>query len=150
MKPRRVARRLALDLLYEAEIRSLLPGEALERRGDDGWVIRADSDVPEEDLDVPADAIEYAQVLISGVQEHQAELDELIVRYADRWAIDRMPVIDRSLVRMALFELLHSDDVPVAVVINEAVELAKELSTDDSGRFVNGLLGRIAERETAR
>jgi transcription antitermination protein NusB len=150
MKPRRVARRLALDLLYEAEIRSLLPGEALERRGDDGWVIRADSDVPEEDLDVPADAIEYAQVLISGVQEHQAELDELIVRYADRWAIDRMPVIDRSLVRMALFELLHSDDVPVAVVINEAVELAKELSTDDSGRFVNGLLGRIAERETTR
>ncbi|HVM35229.1 MAG TPA: transcription antitermination factor NusB, partial [Actinomycetota bacterium] len=82
--------------------------------------------------------------------EHQAELDELIVRYADRWAIDRMPVIDRSLVRMALFELLHSDDVPVAVVINEAVELAKELSTDDSGRFVNGLLGRIAERETTR
>ncbi|HVM36370.1 MAG TPA: transcription antitermination factor NusB [Actinomycetota bacterium] len=150
MKPRRVARRLALDLLYEAEIRNLLPGEALERRGDDEWVIRADSDAPEEDLDVPADAIEYAQVLISGVQEHQAELDELIVRYADRWAIDRMPVIDRSLVRMALFELLHSDDVPIAVVINEAVELAKELSTDDSGRFVNGLLGRIAERETAR
>jgi N utilization substance protein B len=71
----------------------------------------------------------------------------LIVKYADRWAIERMPVIDRSLLRMALFELLWGDDIPVAVAINEAVELAKSLSTEDSGRFVNGLLGKIAEQE---
>lgn len=150
MKPRRVARRVALDVLYEAEIRDLLPREALARRASGDWVLPAESDTPEGDVEVPPEAVAYAEVLVCGVQEHQAELDELIVRYADRWAIDRMPIIDRNLVRMALFELLHSDDVPVAVVINEAVELAKELSTDDSGRFVNGLLGRIAEREAAR
>ncbi|MFP5298419.1 MAG: transcription antitermination protein NusB, partial [Actinomycetota bacterium] len=66
-------------------------------------------------------------------------------RYADRWAIERMPVIDRNLIRMALFEVLWGDQVPVPVAINEAVELAKALSTEDSGRFINGLLGRIIE-----
>lgn len=149
MKHRRAARRIALDVLYEAEIRDLLPGEALDRRADEEWVLPAEDEAAGADAVVAPEAIEYARTLVLGVQDHQAELDELIVSYADRWAIDRMPVIDRSLLRMALFELLHEDDVPVAVVINEAVELAKELSTDDSGRFVNGLLGRIAERESA-
>ena len=75
---------------------------------------------------------------------HRAELDRLIASYAEDWTIERMPVIDRNLLRLGTFELLYLDDVPAAVTINEAVELAKTFSTEDSGRFVNGILGRIA------
>ena len=145
MRARRTARRLALDVLYEAEIRDLLPLEAWDGREEDGWVVKALAD---DDEPSPA-VITYARTLVTGVQEHQADIDELIVHYADRWAIERMPVVDRSLVRMALFELLWCPDIPIAVAINEAVELAKSLSTEDSGRFVNGLLGRIAELESS-
>ena len=95
------------------------------------------------------EALSYATRLVEGVQEHSAEIDTHIGRYADRWALDRMPVVDRSLLRLAVFELLWMHDVPVAVVINEAVEIAKALSTEDSGRFINGLLGRIAEETKA-
>jgi N utilization substance protein B len=84
------------------------------------------------------------------VQAHQADIDRLIALYADRWAIERMPVVDRSLLRIAIYELLWRTDIPVPVAINEAVELAQELSTDDSGRFINGLLGRIVEQEAVR
>jgi N utilization substance protein B len=145
VRARRTARRLALDVLYEAEIRELLPLEAWDERGEDGWVVQALPD----DADPAPEAIDYAHALVTGVQEHQADIDVLIVRYADRWAIERMPVVDRSLVRMALFELLWRPDIPVAVAINEAVELAKSLSTEDSGRFINGLLGRIVDTERA-
>ena len=149
MKARRTARRLALDVLYEAEIRDLLPLEAWELRTAEGWVVAASGgdDGTELEPDPTPEISQYALDLIDGVQGHQADIDELIAKYADRWAIERMPVIDRNLVRMALFELLWRDDVPVAVAINEAVELAKSLSTDDSGRFVNGLLGKIVEQE---
>lgn len=138
-----MARRLALDVLYEADIKDLLPLEVLGERKRHGWELDGD------DLDDPGpDSIAYAEVLVTGVQDHQADLDELISRYAEGWTIDRMPVVDRTLVRMAAFEVLWGDDVPVAVAINEAVELAKSFSTDDSGRFVNGLLGRIVESHT--
>jgi N utilization substance protein B len=150
MRVRRAARRLALDVLYEAEIRDLLPLEAWAVRSEDGWVVAAAGEAGqgEEQPDRPPDeALGYGQELVEGVQAHQADLDALIARYADRWAIERMPVIDRNVLRMALFELLWRRDVPVAVVINEAVELAKALSTDDSGRFINGLLGRIVDKE---
>ena len=154
MRARRAARRLALDVLYEAEIRDRLPLEALEAREREGWVIPGAEeavDAPEHALEQsPAEVIEYARRLVAGVQAHQADIDALIVKYADHWAIERMPVIDRNLVRIALFELLWRRDIPVAVAINEAVELAKELSTDDSGRFVNGLLGRIVDQELVR
>ena len=148
MQVRSAARRLALDVLYEAEIRSSLPLEAFELRSSYGWVVATSADeerAPAPDQPPSDEAIAYARLLVSGIQEHHAEIDELIARYADRWSIDRMPVIDRNVVRMAVFELLWCDDVPVAVAINEAVELAKAFSTDDSGRFVNGVLGRIAE-----
>ncbi len=138
MKERRAARRLALDVLYEAEIRSMLPIDAFRDRQRLGWAVE-DGEEPE------AAVLQYARTLVAGVQEHQAGADALIVRYADRWAIERMPVIDKNLLRMALFELLWGDRIPVAVAINEAVELAKEYSTEDSGRFVNGLLGKIAD-----
>jgi transcription antitermination protein NusB len=94
-------------------------------------------------LPAPPDA--YATELVRGVEDHREEVDALIRKYADRWALERMPVIDRNLLRIAVFELAHRPEVPVAVAISEAVELAKRYSTDDSGRFVNGMLGRIAE-----
>ncbi len=92
----------------------------------------------------------FASELVRGVTEHCDELDELISGHAKDWAIERMPVIDRNLLRMALFEMLHLDDVPAAVAINEAVELAKIYSTEDSSRFVNGLLGSVSAELSAR
>lgn len=150
MKVRRNARRLAVDVLYEAEIRGSLPEEAFAAREREGWVIPSgsDDDLHRSSVEAPdPEVLDYALALVKGVQSHHADLDELIVRYADRWAIDRMPVVDRTLLRIALFELLWRDDVPVAVAINEAVELAKSLSTEDSGRFINGMLGRIVEEQ---
>lgn len=150
MQLRSAARRLALDVLYEAEIRGWLPNEAFERHASSGWVVPAPGDQEGDgepgSTEPPSDeVVAYALELVTGVQEHHAEIDELIARYADRWTIERMPMIDRNVIRIALFELLWGDDVPVPVAINEAVELVKALSTDDSGRFVNGLLGKIAE-----
>lgn len=148
MKARRTARRIALDVLYEAEIRGSLPRDALQERERNGWVVATSEDLSgplENETGPSGESVAYARRLIEGVQDHNADIDELIGRYADRWAIERMPVVDRTLLRMAVFEMLWGDDVPVAVVINEAVELAKQLSTEDSGKFINGLLGRIAE-----
>lgn len=150
MRARRIARRLALDVLYEAEIRGQLPTDTFEDRQGLGWYAGVPADPSEDDEfespEAPTEEIlEYARALVEGVQAHHADADELIARYADRWAIERMPVIDRNLIRMALYEVLWGDQVPVPVAINEAVELAKALSTEDSGRFINGLLGRIIE-----
>ena len=148
MKERRAARRLAVDVLYESEIRDSLPTEALAARQRSGWVVPTSDDLNGlvNEGEVPSEqAVGYAGRLVEGVQTHHADIDALIVRYADRWAIDRMPVIDRTLLRIGVFEMLWEKDVPVAVAINEAVELAKQLSTEDSGKFINGLLGRIAE-----
>lgn len=148
MRERRAARRLAIDVLYESEIRDSLPTEALAARQQSGWVVATSDDLSEPfGIKEPPsnDAVAYARRLIEGVQNHHADIDALIARYADRWAIDRMPVVDRTLLRIALFEMLWGEDVPFAVAINEAVELAKQLSTEESGKFINGLLGRIAD-----
>jgi transcription antitermination protein NusB len=145
-KERRAARRLALDVLYEAEIRDELPTERLAAHQRSGWVAPAstDDDEPSSGEVIP-EVSAYARVLVEGVQEHQADIDALIAKLADRWTIERMPVIDRTLLRIGIFELLWRDDIPTAVAINEAVELAKSLSTDESGRFVNGVLGKVAD-----
>jgi transcription antitermination protein NusB len=148
-RSRRTARRLALDVLYEAEIRDDLPLEAWAARSSDGWIVPTDdetADAPAPEREPEPAAIDYARVLVEGVQSHAADIDALIAEYADHWTIQRMPVVDRNVLRVALFELLWRPDVPVPVAINEAVELAKALSTEESGRFVNGLLGRIAEQ----
>ncbi|MDQ3985240.1 MAG: transcription antitermination factor NusB [Actinomycetota bacterium] len=151
MRERRAARRAAIDVLYEAEIRDELPLEALQNRRSEGWVVASGDEAATADEPGPsADVFAYAEMLVEGVQLHQAEIDALIARYADRWAITRMPVVDRTLLRIALFELLWRDDIPIPVAINEAVELAKELSTEDSGRFINGLLGKVVEAEGVR
>ena len=128
MLARTKARKRALDILHAAD--------ALDR---------APLDVLAEQPDVPG----FTRELVEGIEANRAELDDLIRRYADRWVLERMPIVDRNLLRIGIFELLHRPDVPVAAAINEAVDLAKMFSTEDSGRFVNGLLGRVA-REHSR
>jgi len=96
-----------------------------------------------DDLPFPPDA--YASALVVGLDEHREEIDALIRKYSEHWALERMPVIDRALLRIGTYELGWMPETPTAVVITEAVELAKQYSTKDSGRFVNGLLARIAE-----
>ncbi|HEV7756492.1 MAG TPA: transcription antitermination factor NusB [Mycobacteriales bacterium] len=121
------ARKRALDVLYEADLRGTDPlGTVADRL--------AQADPP-----VPA----YTVELVEGVTGRRARIDELIATYSEGWTIDRMPPVDRNLLRVAIYELLWCDSVPDAVAISEAVELAKDLSTDESPRFVNGLLGRL-------
>jgi len=128
MLPRTKDRKHALDILHAAD--------ALDRQAHE---VLADE----------RSVRTFTRELVEGVEEHRGELDELIRRYADRWTLERMPIVDRNLLRIGVFEILHREDIPIGASINEAVELAKLLSTEDSGRFVNGLLGRVA-REHAR
>ena len=95
--------------------------------------------------DFPIEPDAFAADLVAGVGAHQAEIDGLIRRFAKDWTLERMPFVDRNLLRIGVYELLRRPDVPTAVVISEAVELARRYSTEESGRFVNGMLGRIAE-----
>lgn len=95
---------------------------------------------------LPAAPDEYACTLLEGVAEHQSALDALLGEYSEHWSVDRMPAVDRAVLRLGCYELVHEPEVPTAVVITEAVELAKQYSTKDSGRFVNGLLARIAQQ----
>ncbi|HUC33322.1 MAG TPA: transcription antitermination factor NusB [Ilumatobacteraceae bacterium] len=117
------ARERALILLYEAESKGITPSDVLAAQV------------------IPTD--ELTQLLVSGVEQHRVRLDEVIAANARGWTLDRMPVIDRNVLRIAGFELLGRPDVPVAVVLDEAVQLAKRFSTDDSGRFVNGVLSAL-------
>jgi transcription antitermination protein NusB len=125
------ARKLALDILFAAELREEPPTEVLAQRG------RPNTD----ELSARAHAVR----LIEGVQENRERIDELIATYATGWTLDRMPVVDRNVLRMGAYELLWVDDVPDAVAVSEAVALATELSTDESPRFVNGLLSRLQQ-----
>ncbi|MCU1343839.1 MAG: nusB [Acidimicrobiia bacterium] len=120
------ARERALALLYEANAKGLSGTEVIAG------------------LPVPPDKL--AVLLVVGVETHREEIDQLISGFAKGWSLERMPVIDRSVLRLATFELLQRPEVPVAVVLDEAVELAKHFSTDDSGRFVNGVLAAIAKQ----
>jgi N utilization substance protein B len=118
------ARERALTLLYEAESKSMLPSDVVAAQ-----VVALD---------------ERTGILVSGVESRRAELDEVIAAHAKGWTIERMPTLDRNILRIAAFELAALPDVPVAVVLDEAVELAKRFSTDGSGRVVNGVLAAIA------
>ena len=122
---RREARERALSLLYEADAKGCAPALVL------------DSQVLEPEA--------FVVDIVSGVEKHGDEADALIRRFSKGWSLERMPVIDRTLLRMAIYELGHRPDVPTGAVISEAVELAKRYSTDDSGKFVNGMLSRIAQ-----
>lgn len=120
---RREARERALELCYESEARDV------------------DADVLVTELAVAPDP--YAQTLVAGVAEHRDEIDALLGKLSQRWAVDRMPAVDRALLRIGTYELGWEPELPTAVVIDEAVELAGRYSTRDSGRFVNALLSRI-------
>jgi len=121
------ARKRAVDVLFEATLRGTDPVETLAQR-----LAQADPPVPD-----------YAVTLVEGVVAHRARIDELIASHAVGWTLDRMPPVDLTILQVATYELLWRDDVPDPVVIDEAVELAKNLSTDESPAFVNGLLSRL-------
>ncbi len=129
MAARSKARKRALDVLFESEQRRVDPLDTLA-----GRVAAAEPPVND-----------YTVVLVEGVVAHAERIDELLTTYAQGWQLDRMPAVDRTALRIGTFELLWRDDVPDGVVISEAVALVRDLSTDDSPGFVNGLLGRLLE-----
>ena len=131
MGARTKARKRALDVLFEADQRGIDPMNLLARR-----IVE-----PGTEASLP----QYSVDLVEGVIAEQGRIDELLATHAHGWTIDRMPAVDRALLRIGTWEILYNDDVPDAVAVDEAVELARSLSTDDSPDFVNGLLGRIVE-----
>ena len=132
MSARSKARKQALDILYESDIRSAAPERILEQR-----------DVVEEGPDARP-LREFCRELIAGVVTNKRKIDELIVTYAQGWDMDRMATVDRNILRLAIYEIIWSDELDDSIAIDEALTLAKELSTDDSASFIHGLLGKIA------
>jgi N utilization substance protein B len=127
------ARKRALDAVFAADIRKISPLLLL----DDLAVLTSDRQNQEE-------IFRYARTIVQGIVDHHDEIDDLLETYSQGWSLDRMPHLDRAILRVAVWEILFNPEVPDGVAVNEAVELAKELSTDDSGAFVNGLLSRIS------
>jgi N utilization substance protein B len=126
MSARSKARKRALDFLYEADIKKASASELFASRGA--------TELSQEP---------YVAVLLQGVSDHLVKIDELIVTYAQGWDMDRMPAIDRNILRIAIFEILWATDIDLQVACDQAVELAKSISTDESSRYINGVLGRI-------
>ena len=127
MAARSKARKRALDVLFESEVRGLPLDGTLEER-----LVAQDPPIGD-----------YSVELVRGVREHQERIDELLTTYSQGWTLDRMPSVDRNVLRLGVFELLYAEGVPDAVALSEAVAMAKELSTDESPTFVNGVLGGI-------
>jgi transcription antitermination protein NusB len=127
---RRAARRQALDILYQADVIGRPPTRVMAEWRSAGRQVQP-----------------YADSLVQGVERHLEGIDDVLGRHAEEWTVARMAVVDRTILRVACYEL--ATGIPVGVVVNEAVEAAKELSTEDSGRFVNGVLGRIAREGAA-
>lgn len=130
---RRKARRRAVEVLYEAEVRGITIEEVIKRR-------RAQPEPP---------INEFTERLARSVDERRGRIDELLDEYAIGWTLERMPVVDRNILRMGAYELLWAEDIPDGVAIAEAVAMAKELSTDESPVFVNGLLSRLMENKAS-
>ncbi len=133
MAARTKARKRALDVLYASDLRAENPVDALERA-------IADGEGPSND---------YTTTLVRGVVEHQARIDELLAEYSEGWTLERMPAVDRNVLRLGVFEVLYADDVPDAVALTEAMSLVRDLSTDESPQFVNGVLGNILRNKAA-
>ena len=132
MSARSKARKAALDLLYEADIRGTSAVETLNLR-----------DVVEEGPDARP-IREYTRELVNGVGDNFRKIDELITTYAQGWDMDRLPAVDRNILRLGIYEILWSETTPDGVAIDEALTLAKELSTDESAGFIHGVVGRIS------
>jgi N utilization substance protein B len=122
------ARKRALDFLYESDIKNVPARDLFANRGA--------SELSQES---------YVAELLIGVSEHISKIDELIITYAQGWDMDRMPAIDRNILRLSLFEILWGSQIPIEVCIDEAVELAKSLSTEESSAYINGVLGRVVK-----
>jgi N utilization substance protein B len=133
MAARTKARKRALDVLYASDLRAENPVDALERA-------IAEGEGPSND---------YTTTLVRGVVEHQAQIDELLATYAQGWTLDRMPAVDRNVLRLGVYEVLYADDVPDAVAVTEAMSLVRDLSTDESPQYVNGILGNIMRNKPA-
>ena len=133
MSARSKARKRALDILYQADI-----------RGDELAVTLAAEAKRAANEPAREASWLYAREIVDGIIDNRDDIDEQIVTHARDWKIERMPAVDRAILRIGVWEVLHNDAVPAAVAIDEAVELAKEFSTDDSGAFVHGVLGRIS------
>ena len=132
MSARGKARKQALDLLYETDIRGTNLLETLVAR-----------DIPDNGPDARP-IREYTRELVNGVSDNRRKIDELITTYAQGWDMDRLPAVDRNILRLGIYEILWSTSVPTSVAIDEALDLAKELSSDDSSKYIHGVLGRIA------
>ena len=132
MSARSKARKQALDILFESDIRGSVALDILISR-----------DVVEEGPDARP-IREYTREIISGVSEHRRKIDELIATYAQGWDMDRLPAVDRSILRIGIYEIIWANQLPDAVAIDEALTLAKELSTDESAGYIHGVLGKIA------
>ena len=133
MAARSKARRRALDILFESEARGVPSAEVLEERLSAG-------DPPVHD---------YTVTLVRGVAENAARIDDLLASYAQGWSLARMPAVDRNVLRIGVFEIMYLDDVPDAVAVSGALNLVRELSTDESPTFVNGVLGNILRNKPA-
>lgn len=133
MGARTKARKRALDILFSSDVR----GDAL------GVTLAAEAQRAASEPAREASWL-YAREIVDGIVDNQDEIDEHIVTHSRDWKIERMPAVDRALLRIGVWEIIHNDEVPTAVAIDEAVELAKEFSTDDSGAFVHGVLARVA------
>jgi transcription antitermination factor NusB len=127
---RRKAREVALQLLYQLDLRDERQPAAYEA---EFWT----------DHPADSDTQRFASRLVRGAKHHQEEVDGLITQYTEHWDLDRMAVVDRNLLRLAVYELLWHPEVPAKVAINEAIEIAKKFGTQESGRFINGILDRI-------
>ncbi|HSE08193.1 MAG TPA: transcription antitermination factor NusB [Nocardioidaceae bacterium] len=133
MAARSKARKRALDVLFEAEARHVAPQVVLDER-----VVAGDPPINE-----------YTVSLVRGVAGNSERIDELVSSYAQGWSLQRMPAVDRNVLRIGIFEILYVDDVPDAVAVSEALNLVRELSTDESPSFVNGVLGNIVRNKPA-
>ncbi len=138
---RRRSREIALQILYEMEVTKAPPDEAIKQY----YELYTDEESEDEDLkfDIPMSVRPFAEQLVYGVELHHAEIDKLIGSASQHWRIERMSIVDRNILRIALYEMLHCPDIPPKVSINEAVDLGKTFGSGDSGGFINGILDHL-------
>ncbi len=131
MQKRRKERKLILEILYQQEITDRTIQFIIENH-------------LYPDPKISGSITEFCDRILNGISDHKEEIDALIEKFADNWALERLPLLDRNMMRLGIYEMLYEDDIPCGVSINEAIELAKLYGTQDSGKFINGVLGKIA------
>lgn len=135
---RRLAREMVVSSLYQMELNEVQPYEALEMVISE---VHADDEVSSKKSDEATN--EFARTLLQGVNEHKAAIDDLLTKFLTGWQVDRLSRVDRQILRLACYEMVFSNDAPPKVAVNEAIELAKHFGTEESGKFVNGVLAKL-------